>query len=420
MPIGHHFGRRPYPNGAGNLQWLAFLTAGEGLHNNHHAAPTSAKLSHRWFEIDPGWWVVRVPADHPAGQGTAERVAPGSPAPQPSARLIRMVSIATRRVLTASGWRDDCVVHVDAGRITAIEAATVPAPDLVLVPGFVDLQVNGIDDVDVATAEGDAWTRLDRLLVQQGVTTWCPTLVTMPLDRYAAPLERIAEAIARPAAGRPTIAGVHLEGPFLGAAAGAHRPELIVPIDLEWIDHLPPHVRLVTLGAEQPLATEAIARLVQRDVLVSIGHSRATNAEFDAAVGAGARLVTHLFNAMSGVNHRDPGVAVFAMIDRRVGVSIIADGVHVHPAVVRLAFDAIGDRAVLVTDAVAWRSGRWARSPSNCATEPHDCPTAPWPAVRSPWMLPCAHASPPASSWPTWCTQQPTNPPGAWASPIGV
>ncbi|MCU1500697.1 MAG: fatty acid desaturase family protein [Ilumatobacteraceae bacterium] len=58
--IGHHFGRKPYPNGAGNLQWLAFLTAGEGLHNNHHAAPTSAKLSHRWFEVDPGWWVIRI------------------------------------------------------------------------------------------------------------------------------------------------------------------------------------------------------------------------------------------------------------------------------------------------------------------------------------------------------------------------
>ena len=58
--IGHHFGRRPYPNGAGNLQWLAFITAGEGLHNNHHAAPTSARLSHRWFEIDPGWWVIKV------------------------------------------------------------------------------------------------------------------------------------------------------------------------------------------------------------------------------------------------------------------------------------------------------------------------------------------------------------------------
>lgn len=58
--IGHHFGRRPYDNGAGNIQWLAFLTAGEGLHNNHHAAPTSARLSHRWFEIDPGWWCIRV------------------------------------------------------------------------------------------------------------------------------------------------------------------------------------------------------------------------------------------------------------------------------------------------------------------------------------------------------------------------
>lgn len=58
--IGHHFGRRPYPNRAGNLQWLAFITAGEGLHNNHHAAPTSAKLSHRWYEIDPGWWVIRT------------------------------------------------------------------------------------------------------------------------------------------------------------------------------------------------------------------------------------------------------------------------------------------------------------------------------------------------------------------------
>ncbi|MFM1751061.1 MAG: hypothetical protein RL119_23, partial [Actinomycetota bacterium] len=58
--IGHHFGRKPYPNGAGNLQWLAFLTAGEGLHNNHHAAPTSARLSHRWYEVDMGWWLIRL------------------------------------------------------------------------------------------------------------------------------------------------------------------------------------------------------------------------------------------------------------------------------------------------------------------------------------------------------------------------
>ncbi len=269
-----------------------------------------------------------------------------------------MTSIAARRVLTANGWRERCVVHVDSGSISAVESAAGPVPDLTLVPGFVDLQVNGIDDVDISTADGNDWTRLDHLLLQQGVTSWCPTLVTMPLDGYGAPLGRIAAAMDRPAAGRPHIIGAHLEGPFLGAAAGAHRPDLIVSIDMEWIDELPDHVRLMTLGAEQPDAPAAVALLTERGVLVAVGHTHADAAQFGAAVDAGAGLVTHLFNAMSGVHHRQPGVAVFAMTEPRVAVSIIADGIHVHPSVVQLAFAAVGPRAVLVTDAVAWRSGR--------------------------------------------------------------
>lgn len=268
-----------------------------------------------------------------------------------------MTSIAARRVLTSDGWREQCVVHVDGGLISRIESADGPVPDRLVVPGFVDLQVNGIDDVDVSTADGDDWPRLDQLLLQQGVTSWCPTLVTMPLDRYAAPLARIATAMKRPASGRPHIVGAHLEGPFLGGAAGAHRPDLIVPVDMAWIDHLPDHVRLMTLGAEQPDAPAAVALLTERGVLVSVGHTRADAAQFMAAVDAGARLVTHLFNAMTGVHHREPGVAVFAMTEPRVAVSIIADGIHVHPSVVRLAFAAVGPRAILVTDAVAWRSG---------------------------------------------------------------
>jgi N-acetylglucosamine-6-phosphate deacetylase len=269
-----------------------------------------------------------------------------------------MTSIAARRVLTTDGWREHCVVHVDHGVITAVATTGGSVPDRTLAPGFVDLQVNGIDDIDVSSAHDAQWTKLDELLLQQGVTSWCPTLVTMPLDRYAAPLDRIRAAMDRPAAGRPHIVGAHLEGPFLGAAAGAHRPDLIVPIDMAWIQLLPDHVRLMTLGAEQLEAPAAIAQLVERDVLVSVGHTHADAAQFDAAVDAGARLVTHLFNAMTGVHHRQPGVAVFAMTEPRVAVSIIADGIHVHPSVVRLAFAAVGPRAILVTDAVAWRSGR--------------------------------------------------------------
>ena len=268
-------------------------------------------------------------------------------------------TIDAAQVLTPAGWLGPARVHVEDGAICAIEAVATTRSDRVLVPGFVDLQVNGIDDVNVSTADGADWDRLDQLLLAQGVTTWCPTLVTMPLDRFERPLARLAEAMSRPQAGRPTIAGAHLEGPFLGGAAGAHPKQQIIPIDLAWLGALPNHVALVTLGAEQDLATAATALLVGRGCLVSVGHTLADEQQFDDAVAAGARLTTHLFNGMSGVHHRSPGVAVWALTNPDVCASIIADGVHVHPRVIRLAFQALGpNRAVLVTDAVAWRAGR--------------------------------------------------------------
>lgn len=261
-------------------------------------------------------------------------------------------------VLTPEGWTGPARVTVRHGVITSVERVASVATDRLLVPGFVDLQVNGIDDVDVAAADGSDWDRLDRLLLAQGVTTWCPTLVTMPLERYARPLARIAEAMTRPAEGRPTIAGAHLEGPFLGGAPGAHPVELIVPIDLPWLAALPPHAAVVTLAAEQPAATEAVRLLTDAGRLVSIGHSRCSEQQFDEAVAAGARLATHLFNGMSGVHHRSPGVAAFAITNPAVSASVIADGVHLHPRVVALAARSLGpERMVLVTDAVAWRAG---------------------------------------------------------------
>jgi N-acetylglucosamine-6-phosphate deacetylase len=230
-------------------------------------------------------------------------------------------------------------------------------PDRVLAPGFVDLQVNGIDDVDVARADGPDWDRLDQLLLAQGVTAWCPTLVTAPLGWYAAPLQRIRDAIDRPAAPRPRILGVHLEGPFLGGAPGAHRRDHLAPVDLDWIDALPDHVAMATIAPECPGAPGAIERFRGRGVLVSIGHTTADAEEIAIAVEAGASMATHLFNGMSGLHHRDPGVAANVLTNPRLDASIIADGIHVHPTMLRLAFDQLGDRAILVTDAVAWRAG---------------------------------------------------------------
>lgn len=266
--------------------------------------------------------------------------------------------LAATRVLTPEGLIGPAAVECDGDRIVAVHALEKGAvvPDRILAPGLVDLQVNGIEDIDVASATGSDWEALDRYLLAQGVTTWCPTLVTAPLDRYPPALARVEEARNRPAEGRPAIAGAHLEGPFLGGAPGAHPIELLRPIDLDWLAALPPTVRVVTLAPELAHATEAIRLLAGRGVLVSLGHSIASFEQAVAGAKAGARLATHVFNGMGPLHHREPGLAGAALA--RVGLtpSLIADLIHVHPAVVAMVLRATP--AILVTDAVAWRAAR--------------------------------------------------------------
>ncbi len=270
-----------------------------------------------------------------------------------------MTSLRAARALTPEGWTGPVELVVGAGgRIDALRRATGPVPDRMLVPGFVDVQVNGHEDIDVATADGAEWDRLDALLAGQGVTSWCPTLVTAPVAAYPPALARIATAAAR-AGARPAIAGVHLEGPFLGGRAGAHPIEHLRPVDLEWLEALPPLVRMVTLGPELDGAAAAVRALTARGRLVALGHTDASFEQALAAVHAGARLVTHCFNASGELHQRAPGVLGAALTDDRLAVSLIADLAHVHPALLRLAFRAKGaDRVLLVTDAVAWRAGR--------------------------------------------------------------
>jgi len=271
-------------------------------------------------------------------------------------------TVSATTVVTPTGLLEPGEVVVEDGVIAEVRPAPASdrVPRRVLTPGFLDLQVNGHDDVNCATAVGDDWERMDALLIAQGVTGWCPTLITAPLDRFAAPLARIAAAAGRPPApGRPVILGAHLEGPFLGGAPGAHPRQHLVPLDLGWLAALPSIVKIVTLAPELVGATDAIRLLVGRGVLVSLGHSTAGLTESIAATDAGARLVTHLFNGMGPLHHREPGLLGAALSDDRLTPSLIADGVHVHPAALRAAARAKGLGGwVVVTDAVAWRDGR--------------------------------------------------------------
>ncbi len=164
----------------------------------------------------------------------------------------------------------------------------------------------------------------------------------------------------------PVVLGAHLEGPFLGGRHGAHPAEHVVAPDEGAVAALleprvdgRPVLRLATLGPEAPGAALATTTLTAAGVAVSIGHTAAGPDDLDAVVDAGARLVTHVWNAQAPLHHRRPGVVGRALLDRRLAVGCIADGVHVHPDVLAITVRALGPgRLVLVTDAVAWRAPR--------------------------------------------------------------
>jgi N-acetylglucosamine-6-phosphate deacetylase len=255
------------------------------------------------------------------------------------------------------GW-----VAIDAGMIDEVGWSSAPADAIdlgsaLLAPGFVDLQVNGVGDVDFASTDANGWRTGGRAQLEEGVTAYCPALVTTRLDEYAPALERVRAARVEARDGPlPAILGVHLEGPFLGGAPGAHPVQLIRSANCDWLrgllDAFPGVVSMVTLAPEADPDLAATRVLRARGVRVALGHSTATYAQAIAAVDAGASLVTHLFNGMGPLHHREPGLAGVALDDERVTPTLIADLVHVHPVTLRLA---IGRKpnVALVTDRVA-------------------------------------------------------------------
>lgn len=264
--------------------------------------------------------------------------------------------ISARRVLTEAGWFDKAEVRIAEESIEAIAPTIRPVDAAYLVPGFVDLQVNGFDDIDLATSSPDRWPQLAQKLLSCGVTSWLLTLISRPLDSYEAWLKDAA-AVSSEAAG-PRALGVHLEGPWLGGLGGAHIDIASGPVDLDWCRSLPSVVRVVTLGPERPAALEAIKILCNRGIVVAVGHSNANHLIAHQAFDAGASLLTHCFNATTPLHHREPGLTAAALVRDDVFISLIADGHHVHPDMLKLAVRAKGlKRTILVSDSSAWSAG---------------------------------------------------------------
>ena len=221
-----------------------------------------------------------------------------------------------------------------------------------LCPGFIDLQINGAFGADIGP-DPNAIRTLVTKLPATGVTSFLPTLISSPPERYEEFFDTLEEsAIARGA----RVLGAHLEGPFLAPERkGAHDPANLSPLDLGFLRELlrPGKVKVMTLAPELPNSLEAIELLLEEGAVASAGHTEATYEEIIRAAEVGLSQGTHLYNAMRPLAHREPGTVGALLTDDRLRVGIISDGVHVHEAALRLAYRAKGSEGlVLVTDAM--------------------------------------------------------------------
>lgn len=281
-----------------------------------------------------------------------------------------MLYITNATIYTLTQRIERGAVLVEGARIAAAgpaehvpcppDAQVIDADGLLLTPGFIDLQFNGGFGQDFTADSTTIWP-VAAQLPQHGVTAFLPTIITAPLEKSA--LGRRIVTAGRPGGETSplprgaTPLGLHIEGPFLNPAKkGAHNPNYLRLPDLDAVRDWSPDtgVRLATLAPELTGALEVIEALSRRGVLVSAGHSTATYDQAVAGFDAGIRYGTHLFNAMPSLLHRDPGLPGALLTDERVTVGLIADGIHTHPAIVKLVWQALGPaRLNLVTDAMA-------------------------------------------------------------------
>ncbi len=280
----------------------------------------------------------------------------------------RMVGdrVEDRRVIQGPLVLPDAVIPegqivLESGRIGAVrdrpqEVADLVWPDGWIIPGLVDLHIHGAAGRDAMDASVEAYRDLDEKLLEVGCTAYLPTTMSglseelWPVfDAFQAYLREYPNTGAR---------GIHMEGPYIHPQRiGAQRSDAVRDAVLDEVrgyhERLGDLLKRITVAPERPGVKDLIAYAHEHDIRLSAGHSNATFEEAVRAFDAGVRQVTHLFNAMPALHHREPGLALAALLDARVRVEVIADGIHLHPQMLKMVARLKGpDGVLLVTDAI--------------------------------------------------------------------
>ena len=286
-----------------------------------------------------------------------------------------MLAFTATSLVTPTATFEHALLLVEDGQIASISTqAAHPLPpgllptafgDAIIAPAYVDLHIHGGGGFDVMDDSADAVPAIGRLLARHGVASYFPTTVTAPMDKTLRALERLADAVEscrderQDSTSMASPLGIHLEGPFIShVRRGVHPLEHLLPPTIETFDRFwqaaRGHIRMMTIAPELDGAPGVIAEASRRGVCVSLGHSDADFGATVRGVAAGARHATHTFNAMRPLDHRAPGILGAVLTDCRMSADIIADGIHLDPAIVKLFARAKGpEQTVLITDATA-------------------------------------------------------------------
>lgn len=267
-----------------------------------------------------------------------------------------MKAIVNAKVVTENSVVDGGILFderiLKIGDIRTGGAEVIDACGAYVIPGLVDVHIHGYKGFDTSDGSLDGIKSISEALTANGVTSWCPTTMTVSMEDIQTALDQTAELMKGMYGAR--ILGANVEGPFINSKyKGAQSAEFIKRPNADFIIKNKDRIKLVTLAPEVDGGIEFIKRVTsETDVNVSVGHTAANLNQTCAAFNAGARHVTHLFNAMPPLHHREPGVVGAALADDRVYCELIADTFHINPILFNSLGKVLQDRLVLITDCI--------------------------------------------------------------------